>query len=140
MRTDHHLPHFDKTHATIGGFYSVHDHLGYGFHERVYANSLAVCLTAAGHAVEREVPFTIIYRGVPVGRYVADMVVDSVIVVEAKTGRAIHSEHIAQLANYLRASGLDVGLLLNFGVKPEFRRVMIDQRTVPRAIKQNLKR
>ena len=86
-------------------------------------NALAVLLTRSGLKVERQVPFEIVFHGVQIGRYVADMIVESIVVVEGKTARNIDHAHSAQLLNYVRASGLNVGLLLNFGRRAEFKRV-----------------
>jgi GxxExxY protein len=105
--------------------------LGSGFLEAVYANALTVLLERAGLRVVRQVPFEILFHGVGIGNYRADMVVESRIVVEVKAGRAIIAQHKAQLLNYLRASQLEVGLLLNFGASAEFRRVVLT-RSAPR--------
>lgn len=118
------LPHADTTRTIIGALYEVHGTLGSGFLESVYANSLVVELNAAGLRSERHVPFEIVYRGQPVGRYIADLIVESKVVVEVKAVRAIEAAHRAQLLNYLRASGLEVGLLLNFGASAQFKRVV----------------
>jgi GxxExxY protein len=114
----------DISGAILGAFYSVYSELGSGFLEAVYANALTVLLLRAGLRVEREVPFEIVFHGQSIGRYRADMVVESRIVVEIKAGRCIIPQHTAQLLNYLRASQLNVGLLLNFGDTAEFKRVV----------------
>ena len=113
----------------MGAFYSVYSELGSGFLEAVYANALTVLLLRAGLRVEREVPFEIVFHGQSIGRYRADMVVESLVVVEIKAGRCIIKQHTAQLLNYLRASRLKVGLLLNFGTTAEFRRVVCTRNT-----------
>ena len=92
--------------------------------EAVYANALTLLLTRAGLKVERQVPFEIVFHGESVGSYRADLVVESRIFVEIKAGRAIIPQHTAQLLNYLKASRLQVGLLLNFGETAEFKRVV----------------
>ena len=89
-----------------------------------YANALTVLLQHAGIKVDRQVPFEIKFHGQSIGNYRADMVVESRIVVEIKAGRCIIPQHPAQLLNYLRASRLKVGLLLNFGDTAEFKRVV----------------
>jgi GxxExxY protein len=124
MQTRHRLLHQTITRSIIGATYRVHDELGSGFLESVYVNALTVALRAAGMRAERQVPFTITFLGEPVGRYVADLIVDSRVVVEVKAARALDAAHLAQLLNYLRASGLRVGLLLNFGRIAQFRRVV----------------
>jgi len=94
----------------------------------VYANALTVLLGVAGLRVEREVPFDIVFHGHTVGRYRADLIVESKVVVEVKAGRAVDPTHAAQLLNYLRASRLEVGLLLNFGPSAQFRRIVSTHR------------
>lgn len=123
-RGEERLIHYQLTRSIIGAFYSVHSKLGAGFLESVYANSLAVMLRRAGLRVEREVPFEMRFEGVSVGLYKADLVVESAIVVETKAARAIDERHRAQPLNYLRVSGLEVGLLLNFSHKAEFKRLV----------------
>ncbi len=118
------LLHSDITSAIIGGLFDVHTELGAGFLESVYANALAVLLRERGWHVEREVPFDVMFHGVHVGRYRADMIVQSKVVVEVKGGRFKDPASIAQLINYLRVADLDVGLLLNFGLSADFKRVV----------------
>jgi GxxExxY protein len=124
-RGENHLLHHQITRVIIGAFYSVHSQLGAGFFETVYANALAVVLRRASVRVEREMPFDVIFLGENIGRYRADLVVDGQVIVEVKCGRAIDGAHVAQVRNYLRASGLQVGLVLNFGQNAEFRRVVV---------------
>ena len=90
----------------------------------MYVNALVVLLTRAGIKVDRQVPFDIVFHGRSVGAYSADLIVGSRIIVEVKAGRSIIPQHLAQLFNYLRASRLQVGLLLNFGERADFRRVV----------------
>jgi GxxExxY protein len=110
--------------AILGAFYAVHSELGFGFLEAVYANALVVLLRQSGLKVERQVSFQVVFHGHIVGNYRADLVVESRIIVEIKAGRSLIPQHAAQLLNYLRASRLQVGLLLNFGEKAEFKRVV----------------
>jgi GxxExxY protein len=125
--------HAEISRAIIGALFEVHGELGAGFLERVYANAVSVALRVAGHGVRREVPFEIVFRGEVIGRYVADLVVDSKVVVEVKAARGIDAAHRAQLLNYLRASGLEVGLLLNFGASAQFKRVVLSSRLARRS-------
>jgi GxxExxY protein len=118
------FPHRDITGAVIGGMYVVHGELGSGFLEGVYANALSVVLRAAGLMVEREVPIEVVFHGERVGWYRADMIVEGKVLVEVKTGRRIHPRHRAQVLNYLRATGREVGLVLNFGRSAEAKRVV----------------
>ena len=122
------LLHGDITKEIIGAFYTVHSQLGFGFFEKVYANGLSVLLRHAGIRVDREVGYEIGFHGEVIGLYRADLVVESKVVVEVKAGRAIDSSHSAQVLNYLKASGLQVGLLLNFGPSAEFKRIISTRR------------
>ena len=105
--------------------FTAHNELGYGFLERVYVGAMSVVLQQEGFHVIREAPFDIIFRGVNIGHYRADMIVDSKVLVEVKTGNFIDPAHVAQLRNYLMASGIQVGLLLNFGPSAEFKRLVL---------------
>ena len=118
------LLHRNITGAVIGAMYVVHKELGSGFLENVYANALTVLLRGAGLLVEREVVFEIVFHGERVGWYRADMIVEKKVLVEVKSARGIHARHRAQVRNYLRASRLEVGLVLNFGRSAEARRVI----------------
>ncbi|HTK53048.1 MAG TPA: GxxExxY protein [Gemmatimonadaceae bacterium] len=123
-----HFPHGRLTNQIIGGIFEVHNVLGSGFLESVYANALTFELGLRGVPVERNVPFEVMYRGESVGRYVADLVVDGKVIVETKVAKAIDPVHRAQLLNYLRASGLEVGLVVNFGRSAQFKRVVWTRR------------
>jgi GxxExxY protein len=119
-----HLPHSELTNLIIGGMFEVHNALGAGFLEAVYANALTIELRHRGLRVDRNVAFEILYRGAPVGRYVADLIVDQTVIVEVKAAKAIDAAHRAQVLNYLRASALEVGLVANFGSSVQFKRVI----------------
>jgi GxxExxY protein len=95
--------------------FAVSRELGSGFLESVYENALALALAQKGHRVEKEKALQVRFRGAVVGDYIADLVVEDVVVVELKAVRALAPEHEAQVINYLKASGIEVGLLLNFG-------------------------
>ena len=104
------------TEKIIGCAYKVSTVLGVGFLEKVYENALAHELRKAGLKVEQQKRFRIFYDGVEVGYYDADLVVEEKIIVETKTDRAFDDNHMAQCLNYLKATGLTLGLLLNFAV------------------------
>jgi GxxExxY protein len=123
-----HVLHRDITNGIIGAMYDVHGSLGSGFLESVYVNALVVALQRRGLRPTRHAAFEIVYQGVTVGRYVADLVVDGKIVVETKVAKGIDPAHRAQLLNYLRASRLEVGLVLNFGATAQFKRVVSTSR------------
>ena len=118
------LLHADITHEIIGAFYDVYNEMGHGYLESVYANALPVALRARNVEWQREVPFPVHFRGEIVGDYRSDLVVDNKVIVEVKVAERIVAAHEAQLLNYLRASGLSVGLILNFGPKASTRRLL----------------
>jgi GxxExxY protein len=106
----------------IKSFYHVYNALGYGFLEKVYENSMRIVLRKAGLNVAQQLPIAVPFEGEAVGEYFADLVVGGVILVELKVAQTMAAEHEAQLINYLKATRFRVGLILNFGPKPEFRR------------------
>ena len=124
LSTGEHLVHESLTGTILGAFFATHSYFGHGFLEPVYANAVALLLRRADLRVEREVPFDVEFHGKIIGRYRADLVVESKVIVETKAARVVNPAHTAQLLNYLRTANLDVGLLLNFGLKAEFRRVV----------------
>ena len=124
MKTD--LKHGLITDKILGVFYDVYNELGYGFIESVYHRSLVLALKSVGLAVCSKVPIPVWFRGVRVGRFEADVLVENCVLLELKATRALDWSHRAQLMNYLRATEIEVGLLLNFGEKPEFKRVIFD--------------
>ena len=118
----------------IGCAYRVYNALGYGFLESVYENSLVIELRKLGLTVEKQVPITVLYDGVVVGAFVADLFVEGRVIVELKSVRAIHPVHEVQLVNYLKATGIGIGLLINFGeqkvdVKRKYRDLPVANRT-----------
>jgi len=112
----------DKTDKILKCFYSVYNVLGFGFLEKVYENALMIELKEAGFFCERQKPINVFYKETQVGEYYADIMVDSCIILELKAAECLIMEHELQLINYLRATDIELGLLLNFGKKPEFRR------------------
>ena len=124
MTTD--LKHGLITDKILGVFYDVYNELGYGFIESVYHRSLVLALKSVGLDVCSKVPIPVWFRGVRVGRFEADVLVENCVLLELKATRALDWSHRAQLINYLRATEIEVGLLLNFGERPEFKRVIFD--------------
>ena len=120
------LKHSELTGKIIGVFYEVYNELGHGFLESTYAEALTLALEEAGLSIAREVPVPVWFRGRKVGQYFADIVVDDIVLLELKAGRNLESVHEAQLLHYLRATEVEVGLLLNFGLRPQFRRLLFD--------------
>ena len=107
-------------------FKRVYRRLGYGFLEKVYENAMALELRRMGLKVVQQQPIPVYYGPDVVGEYFADLVVKDKVIVELKAARALADEHEAQLLNYLRATPYEVGLLLNFGPKPQFIRKAFD--------------
>lgn len=110
------------TENIIRAFYRMYNILGYGFLEKVYENAMAIELRKMGLKVEPQKCVTVSYESEAVGEYFADLLVEDSVIVELKAAKAIAEEHEAQLINYLKATGIEIGLLLNFGRKPEFKR------------------
>jgi len=104
------------TESIIGAAFTVSNALGCGFLEKVYENALAIELRRGGFDVKQQVPMEVRYRDEIVGLYQADLIVDDEVVLELKAAREIDSTHRAQCLNYLRASGLSLGLVINFGL------------------------
>jgi GxxExxY protein len=118
--------HSELTEEIIGGFFAVYNALGYGFLEKVYANALKLELEKRGLKVLQEFPIIVRYLGQEIGQYYADIVVNDLKIVEVKATKTLLQEHEAQLLNYLKATPYEVGLLLNFGPKPEQKRRSFD--------------
>jgi len=112
----------DLTKKIIGCFYNVYHSLGYGFLEKVYENSLVLELKQNGLFTVQQMPIKVSYKNNPVGDYFADLVVENKIIIELKAQEALAPENEAQLLNYLKATEYEIGLLLNFGKKPEIKR------------------
>ncbi len=114
--------HASLTEAIIKCFYEVYNELGYGFLERVYELSMMIHLEECGLSASRQRPIEVHYHGLLVGHYVADILVEDSVLIEIKAVERLAPEHEYQLINYLRATDVEVGLLLNFGRRPEVRR------------------
>ena len=118
------LLHAATTGPLLDAFFQVHRELGYGFLERVYANALVLAARDLGLEIRQQVPIRVHYRSVLIGEYVADMLANGLVLVELKAAKALVDEHQAQLLNYLRATSYEVGLLLNFGPKAQYKRMV----------------
>ncbi|MBS3824543.1 MAG: GxxExxY protein [Wenzhouxiangellaceae bacterium] len=114
----------ELTQQVIGIFYSVYNELGRGFSEGVYENSMAIALKEEGVPFAQQYPLTVRFRDKPAGEFRIDLMVDSRLVVELKAVTQLTRAHEAQVINYLKATGVQVGLLLNFGDRPEFKRLV----------------
>lgn len=118
--------HSDLTEMILGAFFKVYNNLGYGFSEKVYENALAIELRILGLKASQQVPLEVYYEGSLVGEYAADILVNEVVMLELKAVRQLNQDHDAQLLNYLKATPVEVGLLLNFGPKPQHLRRVFD--------------
>lgn len=116
----------ELTEKLIQVFYKVYKTLGYGFLEKVYENAFLVELKRQGINAIAQAPIKVLYEGHVVGEYFADILVDDKVIMEIKAVKNLVLEHEAQLLNYLKATDTEVGLLLNFGLQPEFRRKAFD--------------
>ncbi len=112
----------DKTDKIINAFFTVYNKLGYGFLEKVYHNALLIELQKMDFEVRSQYPIKVYYEDYEVGEYYADILVDNCIIIENKAMEALREEHEFQLINYLKATDIEVGLLFNFGKKPDFKR------------------
>ena len=123
--------HFELTKEIIGTFYDVYNMLGYGFLEKVYENALAIELGIRGFQVEQQKPIAIHFRNQIIGEYFADILVNGLIILELKATRTLVKDHEAQLLNYLKATPYEVGLLLNFGPQPSYKRKAFSNHNKP---------
>lgn len=114
--------HSEVTQLILKAYYKVYNTLGYGFLEKVYENALRLELNAMGLSCSAQQPIDVFYGSEKVGLYFADLVVNNCVIVELKAAVGLVSEHEAQLTNYLKATNIEVGLLLNFGTQPQHRR------------------
>jgi GxxExxY protein len=121
------LKHKDITDKILHAFFKiVYPALGFGFLEKVYENAMVIAFRQMGLKVEQQVKIVVYFAGQVVGEYSADLVVEGCVIIELKAVQNLLEEHEAQLLNYLRATQYEVGLLLNFGPQPRFRRKVFD--------------
>ena len=114
--------HKDITAKIIQAFYKVYNTLGYGFLEKVYENAIRIEISKSGLSVEQQKNIKVYYDSEQVGDYYADLLVENLVIVELKAAETICDEHETQLLNYLKATDIEVGLLINFGKKAEIKR------------------
>jgi GxxExxY protein len=124
------LIHKEITEAVISAFYEVYNTLGFGFLEHIYALALEYELKTRGHLVGREVSVVIDYKGFERGRQRIDLIVDEKVVIEVKSTSILPATASRQLYNYLHATHLEVGLLLHFGPKAQFQRIVCTNRRI----------
>ncbi len=118
--------HQDITEKIIKAFYNVYNSLGYGFLERVYENAMMIELKSLNFNCEKQKQIKVFYKNENVGEYYADIIVEDKVIIELKAAEGIVEEHEHQLLNYLKATEIEVGLLLNFGKKPQFKRQIFE--------------
>jgi GxxExxY protein len=118
--------HSEITERIIGVFFEVYNELGGGFLEGVYHEALKIALVQAGFRVAAEVSVPVHFRGEIVGNFRADLIVNDCVLLELKAVSTFDREHEGQILHYLRATTLEVGLLLNFGPRPQFRRFILE--------------
>jgi GxxExxY protein len=125
--------HEELTQRVIGVFYEVYNELGHGFLESVYREAMRLALTQAGLQVKTEVPVPVRFRGVVVGIFRADLIINDCLLVELKATEQIIRQHSSQTMHYLRATSIEVALLMNFGPLPRFQRFVLDnERKTPK--------
>ncbi|MER0439924.1 GxxExxY protein [Emticicia sp. W12TSBA100-4] len=120
------LLHKTLTDSILKVYFDVYNELGYGFLEKVYQNSMYLELKSRGFYVEAQKQIKVNYKGVEVGEYYADLIINEKVILELKAAECIVEDFEYQLINYLKATNMEVGLLLNFGKKPEFRRKVFE--------------
>lgn len=130
---DHEPKHSNLTEKVIGVFYEVYNELGHGFLECVYENAMCIAVAQIGLSVIQQADVRVAFRGRVVGEFRADLIVEGCVLVELKAARTLDAAHEAQVLNYLRATELEVGLLLNFGPKPQIKRLIFDNERKKRA-------
>lgn len=115
--------HEELTEKILKACFEVSNELGCGFLESVYLKALLIALAQAGLKAQAQTPLTVMFRGQPVGDFFPDIIVEDTILLELKAVKALAPEHLAQVMNYLKATGIEVGFLINFGTpKLEYRR------------------
>ncbi len=127
MNTDYHdAKNKDLTEKIIKIFYKVYNNLGYGFLEKVYKNAMMIEFKQTGIPVVSQSAIKVEYESEVIGEYFADILVDNKVIVEIKAAKSLAVEYEAQLLNYLKATDIEVGLLLNFDPKPDIKRKVLD--------------
>jgi GxxExxY protein len=120
------LKHEEITNLIIKTFYEVYNELGHGFLEKVYQNSMYIELKNKGLNVEAQKKIDVFYKTTKVGEYYTDLIIEDKVILELKATDYMVKEFENQILNYLRATNCEVGLLLNFGIKPQFKRKIFD--------------
>ena len=125
------LKHSELTGKIIKAFYTVYNTLGYGFLEKVYENAMFVELQEMNLDVVKQAPIKVFYKGQEVGEYFADLIVENSVIIELKSAENLSKANESQLLNYLKATEIEVGLLMNFGTTAEYRRKVFENNRKP---------
>jgi GxxExxY protein len=124
-----------RTSRVLAAYFGVYRALGWGYLESVYRRSMVVGLRRLGASVQEEVPLVVRYLGEVVGEFRADLIVDDAVIVETKVADRLTPAHRSQITNYLKATSLEVGMLLNFGPNAAYQRVILsNERKAPRPL------
>ncbi|MBI5730876.1 MAG: GxxExxY protein [Ignavibacteriales bacterium] len=126
--------HKELTSKIIEAFYKVYNSLGFGFLEKVYENALKYELELMQLKVDKQKPIDVYYKEIKAGEYFADLIVENKVILELKAAENLIEEHELQLINYLKATEIEVGLLLNFGKKPEIRRKIFSNSNLRKSV------
>lgn len=121
--------HKDLTNKIIAAFYTVYNDLGYGFLEKVYEEAMKLELSSMRLTTISQMPIDVYYRGDIIGNYFADLCVENSVIIEIKAAQSLADIHEAQLLNYLKATDMEIGLLMNFGPEAKFiRKIMTNDK------------
>ncbi|CAN5861585.1 GxxExxY protein [soil metagenome] len=125
--------HKEITDKILKAFYKVYNELGFGFLEKVYENALVIELRKAGLMCNKQQPINVFYEEINVGSYYADITVNNCVIIELKAAESLVEAHELQLVNYLKATEIEIGILLNFGKVPSFKRKIFtnDRKKLP---------
>ena len=118
------LLHQSITNTILKGYYEVYNELGHGFLEKVYQNAMYFELKARGLKVESQKEIKVYFKQQLVGEYYSDLIVENKVIIELKATEVLMNAHVAQTINYLKATPIEIGMLLNFGSEPEFKRLI----------------
>ena len=120
------MKHEALTEQLIGVFYTIYNELGHGFLESIYQKAFAVVLTEKGLRFQEQAPIEVVYHGVPLGDFKAGLIAESSVLIELRAVKALEDAHERQVLNYLKSTNIEVALLLNFGPRPQVRRLVLD--------------
>jgi GxxExxY protein len=123
-------PCYELTDKIINAYYDVYNTLGYGFLEKVYENAMCLELRSVGCRVLQQHRISVKYKNQIVGEYYADLFIDNAVIVEVKAADSLVIEHEYQLINYLKATDIEIGILLNFGLRAKFKRKIYSNKLI----------